>query len=236
MKDQKLKKALKLYQLDKNKDAIAILESEVFFENPDALSLLGDIYYSTSKSCGGVSRSLSKARKYWLKASSLDNVSATRELASMYYFGEGVKPNNKKAEHYWQKAADIGDALAKFNLANFYYDEAHDKIDRAIVLYNDLIGQQEFVENCYLKLGRIFYRGLGVERDAQKAFDWLSKGAKIEHGLCCMDLSLMYYRGEATKKDKSKAISLVMTASQTDWLKEDAIAVAELMRKGSLLN
>ncbi len=233
---QKIKSALNHFRLDENKDAISILETDELSENADALLLLGQIYNTTSKSVGGVSRNTSKARKSWLKSFELANIKAAGELAEMYYYGEGVKENYNKAEHYWQAAAVAGDELAQFNLANYYYDDLNEKIDAAIELYKTLIERNEFVGSSYLKLGRIYHRGLGVKQDPKEAYFWLSKGAEIGHGNSCMDLAYMYYRGEGVEKNIDKAISLVEIAGKTEWLKDEALEIAELIRKGTLVH
>lgn len=234
--DARVKRALELFREDENQEAIEILEAEDLQANADALLLLGQIYNATSKSSGGVSRNTSKARQYWLKAFELGNTEAARELADMYYFGEGVKENYRKAEYYWKSAAVAGDEIAQFELANYYYDYVPDKINNAIELYKLLIDRDEFVGNSCLKLGRIYYRGIGVPRDTDKAFYWLTKGAELGDGNSCMDLAYIYYRGDGTEKNVDKAIALVEAAGQTEWLKDDAPQIAELMRKGTLFH
>lgn len=221
------------YRLDENQKAIEILESPDLAENAGALLLLGQIYNGTTKSRGGVARSMPNARKCWLKAFELGNSEAAWELGKLYYFD---KNNRKKAEEFWLAAADMGNELATFDLVNLYYDHLNDKIDKAIELCHWLIEKNEFVENCCLILGRIYYRGKGVPRDVAQARIWLEKGAALGHGNSCMDLALMYYIGEGVEKDVAKAISLVEKAGKTEWLKDTAPVIAEKMRKGTLLH
>jgi TPR repeat protein len=228
-----INKARRHYRLDENENAISILESPDLADCADAMLLLGQIYNGTSKSQGGVSRSIPNARKCWLKALELGNSEAALELGNLYYFD---KINHKKAEEYWLFAAEAGNELAAFKLVDFYYDHRNDRINKAIELCHWLISKNEFVGNCYLKLGRIYYRGKGVPRDVAQARIWLEKGAALGHGNSCMDLALMYYLGEGVEKDVAKAIFLVETAAKTDWLNDTASLVAEKMRKGTLLH
>lgn len=230
---QLIEKARHHYRLDENQNAITILESPDLADNADALLLLGQIYNGTSKSQGGVSRSIPNARKCWLKALELGSSEAALELGDLYYFD---KNNHKKAEEYWLIAAEAGNELAAFKLVDFYYDYRNDRIDKAIELCHWLIAKNQFVENCCLKLGRIYYRATGVPRDVAQARIWLEKGAALGHGNSCMDLALMYYLGEGVEKDVAKAISLVETAAKTEWLKDTAPVIAEKMRKGILLH
>ena len=90
------------------------------------------------------------------------------------------------------------------------------------------------MENCYLKLGRIYYRGIGVPKDLKQALIWLGKGAATEPGSSCMDLAKLYYYGEGVEKDINKAISLVEKAGESEWIKDDASLIIKKMRNGSL--
>lgn len=231
-----IKKALHFHRLDEDIDAIEILESDKLAEVGDAQLLLGQIYYRAHKSMTGVSRSYPKSRKHLLKALELGNSEAANELADMYYYAYGVKENYKKAEFYWQQAASAGNEMAQFDLANYYYDHLNEKIDEAIKLYKTLIKKDEFTGNSYLKLGRIYYRGLGVNKDVNEAISWLTKGVEVVDGNSCMDLAYIYYRGDDVEKDVEKAISLVETAGTTEWLKDDAVEVLKLIRNGTLFN
>ena len=236
-KDKSLiKQALKHHRWDEDVQAIEILESEQLANNADAMLLLGQVYATAQKSVTGVSRSYPKARKCWMKALELGNYKAANELADMYYLGDGVKENYKKAEEYWLIACEAGDELAAFYLVDYYYDHNNEKIDKAIELCHSLIARDEFVEQCCIKLARIYHRGLGVAKDIQQAIYWLEKGVALGHGNSCMDLAMLYYRGEGVKQDVEKAISLVEQAGTTEWLKDEAPVIAQKMRDRTLLH
>lgn len=85
-----------------------------------------------------------------------------------------------------------------------------------------------------MTLGRIYYRGLGVPVDLEKAVHWLEKGAASGHGNSCMDLAMMYYKGESVEKDVNRAIELVEQAGKTEWLQEEAPPIVAKMRDGTL--
>ena len=233
---KRIKEALHFHQMDEDKKAIDILESDEIVNDGDALLLLGQIYHRTHKSLSGISRSYPTSRKYLLKALELGNAEAACELADMYYFSFGVKENYKKAEFYWQQGVDLNSEMAQFDLANYYYDHLHEKMDEAIKLYKALINKDEFVESSYLKLGRIYYRGLGIEKDVNEGLSWYEKGVKVVHGNSCMDLGYIYYKGEYVEKDVDKAISLVELAGTTEWLIDEAPEIIKRMRDGTLFN
>lgn len=230
----KIKEALHHHRLDEDLKAIEILELDELAEDGDAQLLLGQIYYRAHKAMTGVSRSYPKSRKHLLKALELGNTEAANELADMYYFGFGVKENYKKAESYWMQAAAADNEMGQFDLANYYYDHLNEKIDEAIKLYKALIDKNEFIENSYLKLGRIYYRGLGVDKDVNEGIFWLVKGVEAGDGNSCMDLAYIYYLGEDVVKDVEKAISLVEKAGKTELYEDDAPGILKLMRNGTL--
>jgi len=214
-----IQKALNYHRNDENIRAVEILESEVFTNNPEALLLLGDIYSNTDKRSSGLSRDNIKARDYWIKSHELGNNEASRNLADMYYWGTGkVRQNRKESEAFWKVAHGRGDEMATSDLANYYYDDKNEDIDQAIEMYKQLIEKSEFLEDSCTKLGRIYYRGIGVSKDFEKAFYWSQKGALLGAGNCLMDLSLMYYRGDYVKKSDEKAIALVKKAGRTEWI------------------
>lgn len=228
-----VEEARRYYQLDENQKAISLLESSELAEDADALLLLGQIHNGTSESCGGVRRSIPNAKKCWLKSLELGNSEAALELGRLNY---SDKKNHKKAEEFWLIAADMENVLAAFELVNYYYNHRNDKIDKAIKLCHWLIEKNEFVGNCYLTLGRIYYRGIGVPRDVAQALHWLEKGVSVDHGNSCLDLAWMYYLGEGVEKNVSKAISLVEKAGQTEWLRDAAPLIVEKMRSGTLIH
>ncbi|MFO7541961.1 MAG: tetratricopeptide repeat protein [Thiobacillus sp.] len=226
--------ALNRLGLFDDQKAIEILSEEKLSNDAHAMYLLGQIYFFADKRETGVCRDLPKAKHYWLKAIKLGSAEAAYDLGKMYRFASGVKQSYSKAEHYWLMAFERGYTLAAFDLIRLYYDHLHEKINKAIELCLWLIENNEFVGNCCLILGRIYYRGVGVSVDREQAFLWLTKGADIGHGVSCMDLAMMYYKGECVEKDIEKAISLVEEAGKTEWLKEEAPIIVGLMRYGKL--
>lgn len=235
-KKSEIDRARVLYRQDDARTAILLLESADLANEPDALFLLGEIYESVSLTIDGVARNASKARKVWKKAAELGHAEAARELANCYHVGSSVKANPAKAQEYWLQAASSGDVLARFELANFYFDERPDKIQDAIDLYTLLILEDEFSGQSCLKLGRIFYRGIGTAKDTSQAIKWLTRGAEQNHANCCMDLAFIYFCGTDVPKNTGLAIELAERASKSDFLKDEALEVASLMRTGATLD
>jgi len=235
-----------LTELDKAKDywcsnedqkAIDTLDIEELSTSAEALFMLGDIYNCADKRVGGVSRSIPKARKYWLEATQYGSSDAAVELGNLYYLADGVKQNYSKAEKFWLIAANAGHEIGRFKLADFYYDYQLENINDAIILFKSLIDEQStFSGNSCCRLGRIYDRAKGVKRDSKQAALWYEKGAKLNHGNCLLDLSYLYYKGDGVVKNVELAINLAEKASKTEWLKNSAPLVVKKMRNGTLVN
>lgn len=231
-----IEKARAYWRSHEDQKAIDILDVEDLATSSEALFLLGDIFNCADKRVGGVSRSVPKARKYWLEAVKYGSMNAAVELGSLYYFGDGVKESYRKAKEYWLIAANGDDELGMFKLADFYYDHQPTKIQDAIVLFESLTKRTAFVRNSYCKLGRIFDRGIGVERDPKRAASWYEAGSQLNDGNCLLDLSFLYYKGDGVERNIDRAIELAEKAADTEWLKDSAPIVVEKMRNGTLLN
>lgn len=231
-----IEKAKDHWRSNEDQRAIDILDDPKLAASPEALFTLGDIYNCADKRVGGVSRSVPKARKYWLEAIKYGSTDAAVELAGLYYFGDGVKENHKKAEEFWLLAANGGNEIGRFKLADFYYDNRPENIKDAIVLFESLTAGSVFSGNSCCRLGRIYDRGIGVKRDPAMAAYWYEAGSKLNNGNCLLDLSYLFYKGDGVEKNIDKAVELAEKASETEWLKDRGPIVAEKMRNGTLLN
>jgi TPR repeat protein len=231
-----IEKARELWRLHQDQKAIDLLDIKEFSASAEALFLIGDIYNCADKRVGGVSRSVSKARKFWLESVKHGSSEAAVELGDFYYFGHGVKQNHKKAEEFWLMASESKNELGMFKLAELYYDYMPEKISQAITLYEVLSAGSTFSGNSCCKLGRIYDREIGVIRNPSMAASWYEKGSKLNNGNCLLDLSFLYYKGDGVKYDVTKAIELAEQAAKTEWLKDSAPIVVQKMRDGTLLN
>ncbi len=64
----------------------------------------------------GIEKDWDEAFKWYEKAASHDIPLAVRQLARMYFSGEGCETNLEKALELYNKAADLGDAGAMLSL------------------------------------------------------------------------------------------------------------------------
>lgn len=87
--------------------------------NTDAMFLAGHAYLE-GKPYGEQD---SKKAEYWLlKAGNRKDGGSANELAKMYYFGLGVKPDYEKAKHWANQAIKNGFPSARYYLGLMYYE------------------------------------------------------------------------------------------------------------------
>lgn len=226
-----IKDAIDLWQDDMDKEAIELLMSCNLEINAEANTIIGQIYLGAEKGRSNIKKALKQGIEYLERGLNLGDSEAGRILANEFYLGG--KPNFEKAERFWLKALELDDELAAFELANFYYSERNDKILDAIAIYKELIKKDEFVQNCFTKLGRIFLKGKGVKPNADYAKKYLKKGANYGSAVCYRDLAFEYYQGKLLGMDKDEAIKYMKMyhdASEDKFNKEQARLIIEAMK------
>jgi TPR repeat protein len=97
------------------------------------------------------------------------------------------------------KAAKQGDAEAQFKLGSYFY---HGEV---IVLNEQT---KEFANYNY------YYNGEIVEKDKDKAAEWLHKAAHQGHALAQYKLGDCYRYGEGVEQDKARAIEWYLKAAE----------------------
>ena len=63
--------------------------------------------------------------------------------------------------------------------------------------------------NAQYYIGKLYYKGKGIEKDYKKAFEYLKKAAEQGHVDAQYYLGKCYYDGKGVEKDYVKAFSLV---------------------------
>jgi TPR repeat protein len=95
----------------KNKDyKTAFVELKKLDNNPQALYLLGNMYYSGTST----SKDSSKAISLWEKSAKMGFIRAQYKLGNVYYQGKGTLKDATKAFYWYEKAAKQGVVKAQF--------------------------------------------------------------------------------------------------------------------------
>ncbi|WP_133014315.1 tetratricopeptide repeat protein [Clostridium cuniculi] len=138
------------------------------------------------------------------------------EKGENYYFGRGVKKDNKKAYKYFLDAAKYKDEYAETYLGLFY--------DKGIaVRKNYEIAYQWYYKaaikgNAFAQysLGVLYSEGNGVIKDYNKAFIWFQKSAENDYVGAYYQLGRAYYNGLGVDKDEEKAFKWHKKAAENN--------------------
>ncbi len=129
-----------------------------------------------------------KAFECYMKAAEIGYTDAYYNVANAYLNGEGVERDFDKAFEWFQKAVDSGDTYAKLKLAECYKRGAGCERDyaAAMALYQQVAGDKSlkrysFVDVAEYEIGNMYLKGLGVEVDLSKAYDYFKRAASHDN-------------------------------------------------------
>ena len=125
-----------------------------------------------------------KAFECYMKAAEMGYTDAYYNVAYAYLNGEGVERDFDKAFEWLQKAVDSGDPYAKLKLAECYKRGAGCQRDYAVAmaLYQQVacdksLKRYSFADVAEYEIGNMYLKGLGVEVDLRKAYDYFKLAA-----------------------------------------------------------
>jgi TPR repeat protein len=183
-----------------NSVALHILSNIADQGNYDVEKELGDIYYR--------GKQYLKAAECYAKAAEKGNEAAIdtlgniyehgndcihKELGEIYYIGRGVKKNHSEALRWYIKAAEHGNVDAK--------------------IWFQRVAEQGDAE-AQLKLGYMFYEGLGVPKNYILALKWYKKAAEQGNVQAMYSLGEMYYYGDGVEDDDAEAAKWYQRAAE----------------------
>ena len=172
----------------------------------------------------GVPRDAVKAVELYQKSAAQGHAGAQLNLGTMYYKGSGIPRDAAKAAEWWQKPAKQGDADAQTNLGFCYANgegvpkdiirgvawlslaavQEHDGAKKMRDELEELITPEQKAQVQNL-LGTMYAEGLGVPKDAIKAFEWYHKAANQGDAEAQFYLGLMYATGRGVTKNEIRA-------------------------------
>ena len=131
-----------------------------------------------------------KAFYYLSKGYLALDTNCIESLAEMYLKGLNVKKDVYTALELYNRALEFGDRSIYFKVGKVYEDEG--LINQAISIYNQ--GHEEGNLKCTQRLGIMYYNGEGVEKDLEKAMEYMeiAAGKKEPHAMYV--LAVAYYR------------------------------------------
>jgi uncharacterized protein len=145
------------------------------------------------------------------------DAAAQFHLGLAFALGHGVLADPAKAARWYERAARAGHAKAQVNLAIMLLDGAYDSgVDAAQRARDWLLrAVQQGDGRAAHRLGLMYYRGQGVERDYSMARDWWLTGVEQGDASSAFNLGVLYRRGLGVVRDVGKT---------TEWWERAAYA------------
>ena len=131
---------------------------------------------------GAVGQPNMEAALYWMQKAVEQNFApAVNELANMYETGRGVPLNPNKAMQLRRDAAAGGDPESRLALGKLLYQQADQTNDQALFMLKLEEAAQYGNIEAQARLGTVFYSGLGVSPNRQKAAMYWAMAAEQGH-------------------------------------------------------
>ena len=110
----------------------------------------------------------------------------------------------EKAADCWEQAAELGSMEALGNLADcYFFGEGRIEDDaRAFQMYHRVLDATDNAF-CAFQIGRMYRAGWGVQKDYDKALQYLERGWQLGHVAAANDIGAIYL----SKAEKSKSVT-----------------------------
>ena len=165
------------------------------------------------KSLTGYDKNSNKAIYLLYEAAKKCNAMAAYKLNKLA--SKEHKPNRldeSRAQYWLETSAKLGLPAAQGELAYYYFNEAQDQ-GLAIKWAEQAAVQGDL--QALLTLGKIYYAGVGTEKDLPKALQYFEQALGVDKSnrLVQNQLGIMYYKGEGGEADYRRAASLCKQAA-----------------------
>ena len=206
------------------------LEDRAKAGDPEAQRKLGESFLSDSEPAvtpaSDESPKSSKASAseregaYWIReAAKAGDPIAQRQLAELYYRGEGVEKDYGQAVHWSRAAAEQGDAEAQGFLAGLYRIGAGvpPDLDQSLSWYRKAASQGHAVSQYHL--GAAYDFGTGLPADRGQALRWYKRAADQGHHDAQYNLAVLYLTGDRARPSPAHGLKWLFIGSRTGSVK-----------------
>ena len=121
-------------------------------------------------------------------------------LGASYQYGVGAEKNHRQALHWYRLAARQGSQPAQ-DMLQALSGQAHDQQQLELLLEQAEQGDAQ----AQYEVGRRFWNGDGVERDARQAADWFDRAARQGLAPAQRMLGRCYEQGRGVERDARQA-------------------------------
>ncbi len=186
-----------------NKDGLDALENMVERGKPEALFVLGRMYYLGL----GFEKDIRKAAECYERGAKLGDAACLEQVGDCYLKGKGVEKDVSKAIEYYKKATEYGSTSAMERLAMLYSEGEEVEKDDGMVfeLWKEYY---EMRPNYYIAVWRLancYDKGIGTQKDEKKAFEVVKESAEKGNRFAYYSLASRYEEGKGTEVDIKEA-------------------------------
>jgi TPR repeat protein len=132
---------------------------------------INDAYSALEK--GSYTRAFTMFKQY----AEQGDAEAQYVLGTLYYDGNGVKPDSQMAAKWIRKSAEQGRADAQLALGNFYFDGEGVRQDYETAVKWYLLAAKKGNVDAEFNMGYMFEYGFGVAKNCDKAEEWYNIAA-----------------------------------------------------------
>ena len=142
---------------------------------------------------------------------------ATKPVAQYYLgymnlYGQGVEKSIHKAFDWYKKSADQGYPPAQYNLGVLLSKEdTRESLEEAFKYFR--AAAKQGMAKAQGKIGNMYERGVGVEKNLSKAYYWQKKAADSGIAKAQFNTAIYYEIGQGTEKSPYKAIKYYRMAA-----------------------
>lgn len=149
---------------------IKLYEDAINNTNFKAMYILGDKYYRGDK----IEQDYDLAMFYFRMAARYNYGRAEFNIGKMYELGLGIIKSYEKAIEWYKLASTHGEVKALESMGDVYWDKK--EFIKAFKLYNMAYENYEDKNDAVLvmlRIGFLYFHGLGVDKNRAKALEWL---------------------------------------------------------------
>lgn len=201
-----------------------LLETCAREKHIEAALLLMDVYEGKFKGLTPNPEKATSQARSMAEAPQLDKVTpGGREArtAAMYRLalyqekGNGCNVNKQEAFKWMQQAARRNMPQAKVELARYLMTGVGVKQapEEAWRLLHEQALQAPETPHLFFYMGYMCYQGLGIPRNARKAFELFRMGARLNDARCLNNLGAMFEKGYPTPRNPENALRLYRKAA-----------------------
>lgn len=124
-----------------------------------------------------VEKNISKVFKLFKRSADLGSPFAQGQVGYFYLVGEGVEKDDEKGYEYFEMAADQDDEDSLQAIVMLYFGDTYNNREKAVAYCKK--GAKLNIPLCMFYLGKMYYEGVDLPKDYEKALFYLRKATKV---------------------------------------------------------